>query len=337
MVKKTFEKWKEESINIHGNKYEYINIERKNNNTYLNIICPIHGKFSQIARSHAQKGCGCMQCSKEKKRKNFNEWIKDGNKMHKNKYKYLNLFYKNNKPFLTIFCNKHNIEFNQNASNHCIIGQDCPKCGIENTIKNKKPTNKNKRITLQKWIERANKKHNNIYKYCNLEYIKDNRNKYEVYLNIICSKHGSFKQRAKEHCNGYKCPKCSNNGCSKKQIEWLNIKKIVDNTNIQHFYNDGEYLIKEIGKNGTKVDGFSKELNKVYEFHGDFWHGNPKKYKLNDLNNVCKKTYGELYNNTKERSKKIKELGYILEEIWSSKWNNHKRLLKEIKKLKLIT
>ena len=46
-----------------------------------------------------------------------------------------------------------------------------------------------------------------------------------------------------------------------------------DNIYIQHAINDKEYLIE-----GTRyhADGFCKDTNTIYEFHGDYWHGNPK-------------------------------------------------------------
>ena len=33
-----------------------------------------------------------------------------------------------------------------------------------------------------------------------------------------------------------------------------------------------------------------KETNTIFEYHGDFWHGNPKIYKPDDMNNVSKRT-----------------------------------------------
>ena len=67
--------------------------------------------------------------------------------------------------------------------------------------------------------------------------------------------------------------------------------KIIDNTFINHYGNDGEIKIKYDYNNSkyTKVDGYSKKLNKIYEFHGDFWHGNPKKYDKGDINCFSKK------------------------------------------------
>ena len=62
--------------------------------------------------------------------------------------------------------------------------------------------------------------------------------------------------------------------------------------------------------------------NTVYEFWGDFWHGNPDKFNPNDRNTKCGKTFGELYENTLKKRKLILDAGYSLIEIWESNYNN---------------
>ena len=89
--------------------------------------------------------------------------------------------------------------------------------------------------------------------------------------------------------------------------------------------NECEYVVDKIGK----VDGFCKETNTVYEFHGDYWHGNPKKYKPEDINQINYKTFGELYQKTVERDNKIRELGYNLVTIWEQEWNKLNKIVKK--------
>ena len=79
----------------------------------------------------------------------------------------------------------------------------------------------------------------------------------------------------------------------------------------------GEY---KIPTTNYLADGYCKEINTIYEFHGDFWHGNPKKFNPNAINPVSKKTYGELYQSTQIKKKKIIELGYNYVEIWENDW-----------------
>jgi len=47
---------------IHSRRYKYIAKEIKNEKEKIDIICPIHGKFSQEINSHLQ-GHGCPKCS----------------------------------------------------------------------------------------------------------------------------------------------------------------------------------------------------------------------------------------------------------------------------------
>jgi G:T-mismatch repair DNA endonuclease (very short patch repair protein) len=86
---------------------------------------------------------------------------------------------------------------------------------------------------------------------------------------------------------------------------------------IQHAENGGEFRIT-----GTRfsADGYCAETNTIYEYHGDYWHGNPmcfNPWKRNKSNNT---QFGELYRKTLEREQLICDLGYNLEDIWESEW-----------------
>jgi G:T-mismatch repair DNA endonuclease (very short patch repair protein) len=69
------------------------------------------------------------------------------------------------------------------------------------------------------------------------------------------------------------------------------------------------------------MDGFCKETNTIYEFHGDFWHGNPSIYDKDQLNPINKKSFGELYQQTIKKEEHLKQLGYTVVVMWESKWN----------------
>lgn len=51
------------SCDVHENKYSYEKVEYKNNNTNVNITCPVHGSFWQTPSNHLQ-GAGCPECGK---------------------------------------------------------------------------------------------------------------------------------------------------------------------------------------------------------------------------------------------------------------------------------
>lgn len=60
-VKYNFENFKEQANIIHTSKYKYENFI--NYSSKIDIICPIHGKFTLLAHNHL-KGTGCSKCKK---------------------------------------------------------------------------------------------------------------------------------------------------------------------------------------------------------------------------------------------------------------------------------
>ncbi len=59
--RKTLEEFIEESIKIHGDKYNYSESIYNGSEVKLKIICSIHGIFNQVPHSHL-KGYGCPSC-----------------------------------------------------------------------------------------------------------------------------------------------------------------------------------------------------------------------------------------------------------------------------------
>ncbi len=102
---------------------------------------------------------------------------------------------------------------------------------------------------------------------------------------------------------------------SYKSIQWLDSIMEQDGIFIQHALNGGEYQIP-----GTRyrADGYCEETNTVYEFHGDYWHGNPLIYESDNWNKTVNCTMGELYQKTINREQLIRDLGYNLEVKWET-------------------
>ena len=126
---------------------------------------------------------------------------------------------------------------------------------------------------------------------------------------------------------------------SKGQIEWLNYLQI-SIPDIQHMLNHSEGELK-IPNSRYYADGYSKQKSIIYEYHGDFWHGNPKIYPSEDIHPVSKIPYGKLYENTLKKQSFCKENGYKYIFIWESEWIRAKLALiilqkkyKKYKKLK---
>jgi undecaprenyl pyrophosphate synthase/G:T-mismatch repair DNA endonuclease (very short patch repair protein) len=288
------------SIEVHGNKYDYSKVNYISAKDKVIIICKEHGEFNQTPDTHLRSK-GCSKCSKSCKIIDTNYFIEKSFKIHGNKYDYSKVNYISAKDKVIIICKEHG-EFIQTPDTH-LRSNGCPKCS--NSCKN---------IDTEYFINRSITIHGNKYDYSKTIYIHC-----EKKVIIICKEHGEFLQSPTSHYKNEGCGKCQNTGVSKSQIHWLEFLEKYYNINIQHMGNSNqEYKIKNTK---WKADGYCKETNTIFEYHGSFWHGDPKIYKPDDMNNVSKRTMGTLYKRTINREQKIKELGYNLEVMWESDWN----------------
>jgi ribosomal protein S27E len=119
---------KEIGKKIHNDKYEYIDIINIKNKRYLKIKCKECSHiFKQLIDNHLNKKCECPKC---KKRLRYNlEEIKDiGNKIHNNKYKYLELKKRGKYSIIKLKCKKCGNIFEQYVDNHLNKKFGCKFC-----------------------------------------------------------------------------------------------------------------------------------------------------------------------------------------------------------------
>jgi G:T-mismatch repair DNA endonuclease (very short patch repair protein) len=161
--------------------------------------------------------------------------------------------------------------------------------------------------------------HGDIYDYSKTKYISANNN-----VIITCKTHGDFEQLPRVHLRPTGCFRCNPKKFSKTQIEWLNFISILQKISIQHAVNGIEFTIPSTK---YKADGYCKENNTIYEFHGDLWHGNPKIFNSNGTSFFGVK-YGELYQNTLQREQLIRDLGYNLVVMWEHDWKTINKSIK---------
>lgn len=81
---------------------------------------------------------------------------------------------------------------------------------------------------------------------------------------------------------------------------------------------ENRHLTIHDGRKYYKVDGFDPETNTIYEFDGDFWHGNPSLFKPDDINPRTKTTFGQLHEKTVARRQALETLGYTVVAIWEA-------------------
>ena len=87
-----------------------------------------------------------------------------------------------------------------------------------------------------------------------------------------------------------------------------------------------------VANSNYKADGYSKINNTIYEYHGDFWHGNPKIYNPDDINSITKTTYKELYDKTMQKQSFCEDNHYKYVSIWESEWLRGKNALIKIQR-----
>jgi very-short-patch-repair endonuclease len=109
---------------IHNSKYDYSKVVYNDSHIKVTITCPIHGDFEQMPYSHFQ-GKGCPKCGGTKKLTK-EEFVKKSNEIHKSKYNYDNIIYKNNITKISIKCSIHGF-FKQKPNSH-LNGSGCSKC-----------------------------------------------------------------------------------------------------------------------------------------------------------------------------------------------------------------
>jgi len=323
--KKTLETFIEQSRKKYGDLFDYSLSEYIGNNKLIILKCKNNHVFTTrptIHLSKLSKG-GCVQCHYKNlpsilTKYNQETFIKAVSELHMNQYDYSKTMYKTLRTPITITCIIHG-DFIQTPVNHLHHKHGCNECGRIRTINAHLLSEEQ----IIKKLDKFRKIHNNRY-----EYGKIFRENNVLWLEIICPKHGSHITRFFNHEKGHGCPSCIRVS-SRVQIQWLEYRSIRDGF-IQHSNNIGEYIVPN-----TKfcVDGYQKETNTIYEFQGDYWHGNPEIYNLNAMNKTVNETFETLYLNTIAKNNLLKNKGYIVVEIWENKWRKGIIAVKKIQRL----
>ena len=121
------------SNKIHNNKYDYSKVKTfKTVKDKVEIICPVHGSFTQDVYNH-KKGRGCPKCAtkivSDKTRMTTSKFISKAKHVHGEKYNYSKIVLERNNKKVTISCIEHG-DFSQTPDKH-LQGRGCPVCAKE--------------------------------------------------------------------------------------------------------------------------------------------------------------------------------------------------------------
>ncbi len=282
----------------HGTRYKYIIDPDKSyiSSDKIQIECPIHKIFTQRISHHCSHGC--KACSMDTLRDNkfytHDEYIEQAKIVNGDKYDYSETKYISSQQKITIICKIHKRSFRTQATAH-LQGHGCPTCRYEKASKSLTKT-------TQRFIKDAQEIHGETYIYDKVEYSSAAEP-----ITIICRIHKEFKQTPQNHLQGHGCQSCRHS-VSLLETEWLNQLNVP-----QSFRNKLVYF-----KDGTRtnVDAFDPNTNTIYQFYGNYWHGNRRVYLPCHYYKQGKTLMGNLYLNTIEIENKLKADGYNVVSVW---------------------
>lgn len=289
---------------IHKDSFDYSKVIYINSHTNVEVICPIHGSRF-MTPGNLLNGCKCKLCkSKEtmlKRMINTEEFIIQSKIIYgADKFGYSKCIVNDGRNSKVVLICKVHGEFITDANSHLSGKSACPNC------------RKNKKKSYDQIINDFKQAHGDFYNYS--KFIFKNTKTKGI---IVCPLHGEFLQIPEVHKKGVGCPKCARESyISKKETKWLD--------DIIKLPNSSEYRQKEIIIDGKRfvVDGFYPKTQTIYEFYGDYWHGNPRVFNGCYFNKHLGQTMSYLYNKTIQRENLLINNGYTVINMWELDYGN---------------
>jgi len=119
---------------------------------------------------------------------------------------------------------------------------------------------------------------------------------------------------------------------SVKSIQWLEYIAQKENIHIRHACNEGEQCITVNGnRRSYKVDGYCKETNTIYQFHGCYWHGRSLCYDKLTVSRFNQYNMKYLRKRTTTIDEVLRASGYNVVAIWEHDFDRNR----EMKNIKL--
>ena len=283
-----------------GKGYGYAKLTYVNNHTLVTITCPEHGDFPQNPNNHLA-GNGCPDCGHDRtataRRSVAGDVIARARAIHQGAgYTYAKFSYVNGTTKAVITCNSHG-DFEQTPNSH-LQGAGCRSCGV--TRMKALQTS-----TRDQFVAAAKARH----PFSGYNYDKFHYANFATKGTITCPVHGDFRQQPSKHLAGQGCRKCGGL-VSRVCIAWLDDLGIPERNR--------EHPIRVPGRrNPLCADGYNPATKTVYEFLGDYHHGNPDMFRPGDFDSPsCRRTYGEKHAKWLRKLSELEAAGYKVVFIW---------------------
>jgi hypothetical protein len=285
---------------IFGTDRKFILPDEVTTASSINTTCEKHGNYKiKLAKLLIGKECPkCQIISRAlASRLTKEEYLDKFNKINNYKYTYDLSNLVNKDSLITVICHSHG-EYKTRAELHKIGQGQCQSCVRQELQIHFDSMRK----STEDFIFESNKIHNNKYDYSKSIYLRAGDK-----IEIICPIHGSFYTTPSVHLLGCNCPECSLSIVSKPETSWLDLLEIPKENRNQKLKLTNKYY---------NVDGIDIKNKTIYEFYGDYWHGNPNVFDQNKMNPSTKTTYGYLYQKTLNKEADILTAGYKMCIIW---------------------
>lgn len=189
----TTEEFIERATAKHGNAYDYSQTRYVDQQTKVDVVCPVHGTFSMLPANHYWKGQRCPKCAEASRRANKTKshvsFLEEAQSIHQHKYEYLTHYTHQRAP-IEMWCPNHGA-FSMTPNAHISGKQGCPKCA-------------GKHKTRDDWLHDFRLTHGDRYDYAGSVVISSHAK-----ISIGCNKHGRFYQTPAMHKSGQGCPSCA--------------------------------------------------------------------------------------------------------------------------------
>jgi very-short-patch-repair endonuclease len=246
----------ERAMEIHKDEddkplYDYSLVEYKNTMTKVKIKCRKGHEFEQTPNHHLS-GHGCDFCVRGVWIMNTEDFIRESNKIHGEKYDYSKSIFRGMDEKITIICPEHG-EYEQIVSCHTTSERGCYKCGIFRA-------SMESRKTVEQFILEANF----IHRYIKYDYSRVHENYATVKDKVLIGCYTCkifFEQRVQDHLTGYGCKNCKTKSAT-IFYAFLREEFGEDMFKTEVKFDECKYI------NHLPFDYYSEELNLIIELDG---------------------------------------------------------------------
>lgn len=263
------ERFIEDARKVHGDFYDYSISKYRGSQEFLDINCPIHGKFSQRPAIHLV-GSGCQECAHIRMgaahaitAEEFNE---SALKI-RNDFTYDLSEYVNATTPINFVCKKHGTTHKQKPSAYLTGAIACMAC-------------RGRIHSKESFIEKAKEIHGDMYDYSIGEYEGAKKN-----YTIICPVGHVFNQTPHNHTAGKcGCPSCGPCGFDARKDSWIYVLSADGMVKIGITNRSAKTRAKSIAKSA----GVEFKVEAEYKLDGQF---------CSDLETGLLKQYRTIYQN----------------------------------------